>query len=492
MLDTVFSRKMSILSIILGLIAFGLIIYGPEKLSVYRMIFCLLIFWLGLIPGVIFLCKEPEEREPIPFMGLVGLFYGIFFGLSGIMSEVLRRDILLDFTNSQLDSGIEFFGGIFIDQISIKAQLLVIIGISLLLIFWWLTRKFFYLRVPSLYFPKEHKDTTLRFLVWALVFANLAYLYVPFLQKVPSIGQFLQPAGFLGLAFFSSLYFKKNLPTMHALIYFLICLPMWSWKIVLGGLFTPFLIAAGIVLASYIYFRHSIPWKTIFLIGVLFVTLYSMKGLYRTWSNTPIIGFSEKIRFLGEVISSKTIYNIDQLHSSKPTLIGFNRRIGLILSLSYVVTKTPAEIPYWNGHTYVPLITSWIPRAFWPNKPLDEVGYLFGTRYCLLISGRDKCVSSDTVGSKTSFNLPWLTELYVNFGSIGIIIGMVFLGVFLGFLDCVFNKSRLTTLEFSLAATILMPLSFQEQNLSVMIGSMLPLVFCLWVYFYFGLRWTHK
>ena len=94
MLNTVSSRKMSILIIILGLISVGLIIYGPEKLSVYRMIFCLIIFWLGLIPGVIFLFKEPEEREPIPFMGLVGLFYGIFlpFYILGIVMVIRNKN----------------------------------------------------------------------------------------------------------------------------------------------------------------------------------------------------------------------------------------------------------------------------------------------------------------------------------------------------------------------------------------------------------------
>ncbi len=41
---------------------------------------------------------------------------------------------------------------------------------------------------------------------------------------------------------------------------------------------------------------------------------------------------------------------------------------------------------------------------------------------------------------QTSFNLPWITELLVNFGPIGVIAGMAVFGLFLAGLDRLFNE----------------------------------------------------
>ena len=75
-----------------------------------------------------------------------------------------------------------------------------------------------------------------------------------------------------------------------------------------------------------------------------------------------------------------------------------------------VTTLSPERIPYWEGYSYKILITKFVPRIFWENKPSDTFGNEFGVRYKVL---------SD-YNSTTSWNMPVLNEFYVNFGIIGI------------------------------------------------------------------------
>ena len=158
--------------------------------------------------------------------------------------------------------------------------------------------------------------------------------------------------------------------------------------------------------------------------------------------------------------------------------MGLVRRVTLILTLTHVVDKTPDPVPYWAGETYKPLFTSMIPRAVWPGKPEERTGNAFGRRYGILAETE----------RQLSFNLPWITEMYANFGRAGVILGMALVGLLFGFLERFLARPGMTALEFVTGTTILLPLFFQESNFSLMTGSLLPLTLSLWLYFTVGLR----
>ena len=88
----------------------------------------------------------------------------------------------------------------------------------------------------------------------------------------------------------------------------------------------------------------------------------------------------------------------------------------------------------------------------------------------------------------TSANIPWITEMLANFGPWVVIFGMSLAGVLLAFLDRVFNQPAMSDLEFVVGLTLIFPLVYPESNFSVMTGSMLPLFFSLFVYFYAGAK----
>jgi hypothetical protein len=80
---------------------------------------------------------------------------------------------------------------------------------------------------------------------------------------------------------------------------------------------------------------------------------------------------------------------------------------------------TPDIVPFWHGHSYLPLLTKPIPRLLWASKPVDDIGQEFPHRYDLLERKDDS----------TSFKLYQLLEAYINFGTVGVVLVMFLIGM---------------------------------------------------------------
>ncbi len=65
--------------------------------------------------------------------------------------------------------------------------------------------------------------------------------------------------------------------------------------------------------------------------------------------------------------------------------------------LADVIQRTPSDVPYWRGETYVSLVGAFVPRILWPDKPEKNIGQRFGHRYELHLGIED---------TGTSINLP--------------------------------------------------------------------------------------
>ena len=146
-------------------------------------------------------------------------------------------------------------------------------------------------------------------------------------------------------------------------------------------------------------------------------------------------------------------------------------RLAHIATLGYVVNMTPASVPYWSGDSYHTLWTSFIPRVLWPDKPQATIGQDFGHRYSLL--GENDYW--------TSFNLPWLVEFYANFGTLGVLVGMFFVGVFFRVLVYKFRVPVTAQMEHVLAVTVMFGLFYAESNLALMVGGLIPVYIAFFV-----------
>ncbi|MBI3885050.1 MAG: O-antigen polysaccharide polymerase Wzy [Opitutae bacterium] len=139
-------------------------------------------------------------------------------------------------------------------------------------------------------------------------------------------------------------------------------------------------------------------------------------------------------------------------------------RTSLIHIMCLVVSQTPDKQPYLYGETYSYIPGQFVPRFFWPNKPLGHVStYRLSVYYGLQ-------TAEETV--KTTIGFGMLTEAYANFG----FLGLIMLGVTMGF---VFKKlsgwaSESPTLSYGgLLLVMMMAWSFQvELTLSIWLSSL--------------------
>lgn len=133
-------------------------------------------------------------------------------------------------------------------------------------------------------------------------------------------------------------------------------------------------------------------------------------------------------------------------------------------ALDRVLTFTPSVVPYWEGESYN-IASKIIPRFLWPEKPTEDMGQKFGHRYSILHSSN----------KNTSMNTPLLAEMYMNFGEIGIYVGMSLLAFIYILLNNIFNLQKISILGKVYSIAIIFPFISHESNFSLTFGNV-PLI----------------
>jgi len=430
------------------------------------------IFVVALVPGILYVgC--PAAR-PIPFLPLVGLYYAVFWGLPVFL---IRHET---WSPPGYDGAV--------GDVSAAALATVLGGVTAMLGCFLIARLSICRAVPAIRLPAAYADRGLVVLLWILLLGHLAYFFLQPLHRVPSIGQFLQPVGYLSYGMFYISWKEGKIPRWQPVTVLLFIFPAEIVGMFLNGLLTPVVLILVFLYCIRIYATRKVAILPLVIAPVLIVAAYGVLPTFRqlTWFPQSgeaggTVGKLDRLRYS----AWKSIDHLLGLSSGRPgttfvarVVVPLIERVSHTAKFAYVFEKTPGEVPYWRGVTYKPLATSFIPRALWPGKPEERLGQAFGHRYDILDPG-------DTV---TSENVPWLTEFYVNFGVAGVALGMGLVGSFLAALETLFNNPRMTAPEGVIGATILFPLFYQESNLSLMTGSILPLTLSLLVFFHAGLR----
>ena len=195
---------------------------------------------------------------------------------------------------------------------------------------------------------------------------------------------------------------------------------------------------------------------------LFYVQFSAVKGTYRkiAWFGNRNLSYEERIDLITDLMEK----NEQQAnYADKEGKDNFLWRFSYpMAALSLVLTKTPSEVPYWNGESYLPFFTKFIPRALWPKKPEENMGQRFGIAYRIIKPG-DKA---------TSINTPILAELYMNFGFTGFYIGMFLLGLFFIFLDKFFNNRFISIDNQIVNLSIIFPFIIMESNFSLVFGNL--------------------
>ncbi len=110
-------------------------------------------------------------------------------------------------------------------------------------------------------------------------------------------------------------------------------------------------------------------------------------------------------------------------------------RLSLKGSVEMIVSGTEEKgVAFQNGYTLSPIITAFIPRLIWPDKPDVQTGLLLNKVF-QVSEVEDTYISPSHLG-----------ELYWNFGWTGVIVGMSMLGLLLGFLGAKLDLTESATL----------------------------------------------
>jgi hypothetical protein len=114
-----------------------------------------------------------------------------------------------------------------------------------------------------------------------------------------------------------------------------------------------------------------------------------------------------------------------------------------------IVEQVPQFLPYQYGKTLWEAATVFVPRPLWKNKPASSAEWLSYVLY-----------GSESAGNSVA---TWPGELYLNFGTVGVILGMLFMGVLCAFLSGpILGEARCSiSLSQGLMAGVWFPLFFE-------------------------------
>jgi hypothetical protein len=229
------------------------------------------------------------------------------------------------------------------------------------------------------------------------------------------------------------------------------------------------------------FFKKKINWFFFFIIILLITSSNGIKNIYRYQQSLNLNEKYNSIFFIKNFFSKdvnnnlkdannnlkdannnlKVIYNF-QDYSELNKSAAISRFQWPYLSLNIAIKKTPEIIPYLWGESYLPFFFKIFPSLIFKHQYQENFGNKFGRLYEI----------ANYQDYQTSFNVPFITEFYINFGIIGVSLGMSFIGFFFYILENFFiTKKKKNNLNNLIILTCSIPLCVPESNLSLMLGA---------------------
>jgi hypothetical protein len=413
-----------------------------------------------LLPAWSYLGKIPAQRPPIPFLPIIGVLYALYFALSAAIGSYNQHYRIV------LSPRVDYDDAVFT---ALVGWLALLTGLVL----------------GRFLFPKNMSpsrtpvaESRLRFFGATLMMTGLAFdavrRLVPIPVEIAGILVFASSLGWFGSGMLVTLNVRKRLTVPLRLLMYLGVTGFFVLAIAGGSVAAAAFYGTIIVVAAWIgRGRLSIAWIIGIVIGA--TTIVSLRGVAEQFRR--VVWFQDQggstferttlfFGFLQQRIATDGVQ--DAVAQGFETSAGRSANLDL---LADVIRRTPSEIPYWGGETYLSLAGAFIPRFLWPDKPIKELGQAFGHRYGYI-------GVNDT---NTAVNLPFLVEFYLNFGMLGVVFGMTMIGVIYRLLARAVNNPGQDDL-LSLAGIVLMiPLTNIESDFSLGFGGLILNFTALWL-----------
>jgi len=348
------------------------------------------------------------------------------------------------------------------------ALMLSLAGVAMLLLTYYLFPvRFWRTLLPQI--SLEWSEARAKHLGIILGLFGLTTNVISQLMEIPAAAQaavnFCNEMSVLAIAIFFLLQLRRRLSIAYRMFLWLGLVPLQLLISVGTGFLFPVIRLGGMVLMLHLFIKRTIPWTWIALAAPLVFVLLAAKAEFRalTWVGGRTVAMNpiEKGALFLQVASDfASSADENQTYLALETTA---QRFDQLSLFSYVIDETPSRIPFWEGETYASILWKIIPRLIYSDKPSEEVGQTFGRRYSLL----------DEDNFTTSLNLPQLVEMYVNFGSIGLILGMCLLGLLYQALYHLLNHENVGSWGVVSAAVVFSSLLNIESNFSLVYGGLM-------------------
>lgn len=409
-----------------------------------------LLWSLGFLPAWIYLGQPRHRRAPIPFLPIIGVLNALYYALPAVLGAyALHWRISLDPT---VDYGEP---------------------VRLALTAWCLTLGTYALFRTGRGLKPKLAQAPLELIriewILTLVLLGLGMDIARQMEIVPvawrAIVTFIVTLERFGLGILIVLHIRRRLSrqTKVLLVAALVANLAIQASSGMVGAIAVFLI--GIILAFWVE-RGSMRAPTLLAVFSAVVLIVLLKGVMSefriaTWYQNSV-AMSERPRVLAGLLQRK----ISEAGVSGSLSDGLRSTLGRSANLELfadIVRRTPSEVPFWRGESYVSLVGMAVPRLIWRDKPTKELGQLFGHRYSYIDAG-DRW---------TSVNLPYLIEFFVNFGAAGVMFGALLTGMIYGTLERYLNKPGQDTMVSLMTVSLLTPLLNIESDFSLIFGGLL-------------------
>ena len=362
-----------------------------------------------------------RHESTLPFVPAVAIVYALYFAVPALAAFPLYARF--QYTTQAALS---------------ETSLLALLGVTLMLLAFYLTPPRVWSRMIPAFPDAPWSDDRARKSAVVLGALGIGALVANHAVTVPTA--IAQPLDFvaqltvLSASLLFYLQLRKRLTRIYVLALWLVLMPLQIIVDAGSGFLYPVFRDVFVLLMVYLLVKKRIPWTPLLLVVCVGLLLQTVKTDYRLTVQTAT-GPSQQV---GSTFTNAVNYvplvgqrlpdllNGTALYDDARTIVNRldNRSI-----FAQVVYLTPDTVPYWHGETYLWLPSKIIPRFIWPDKPAETGGQAFGHRYFLL----------DPQDTGTSINMPQIVEFYVNFGTIGVLLGMVVIGLLYSMLRYVFE-----------------------------------------------------
>ena len=251
------------------------------------------------------------------------------------------------------------------------------------------------------------------------------------------LGQMMQPLGLLLLAYALRVFDTRYLlPFVIAVVVLQVALGFVvdiKGMAMLGGI---------LVIMTTVLVDGRVPkgWLAAFVLFVIFVfpvfqayrsEIRGERGLART---TVIQNFGKVLQL--------TLAAEHKVNSGQARAQTFLERSSLKFNTQTIVENTGHGVDYQRGHTLSPLLSTFVPRIIWSDKPDVPTGQLVNKLFHM--------TDSDDIFISPSY----LGELYWNFGWPGVVLGMGVLGAICGWIGARFNLPEYRTVTRILVTAV--------------------------------------